>query len=152
MVTKVTASMLVVLPVVVLVDVSWRRLRRGAASSVGQLVGAHAVLWVTALPFAILGVFVGYMVNAETAYPVVIALMFVLGYFGGLFTPLSDMPHALRTAAQILPSYHQASLALALLSGQNLMADHWPVLAGYAAVLGLAIIWKHRREEARGLA
>jgi len=26
-------------------------------------------MWVTALPFAVLGVFVGFMVHAETAYP-----------------------------------------------------------------------------------
>ncbi len=149
--TKVTVSMGVILPVIVLVEVV------GAAFGGVQLGLAMwseltMLLWVTALPFAILGVFVGFMVNAETAYPVVTVLMFVLGYFGGLFTPVSDMPQALRTAAQILPSFHQASLALALLSGQTLVAAHWSLLAGYAAVLGLAIIWKHRREEARGLA
>jgi hypothetical protein len=30
--------------------------------------------------------------------------------------------------------------------------SHWLILTGYVAVLGLAIAWKHRVEEARGLA
>jgi hypothetical protein len=30
--------------------------------------------------------------------------------------------------------------------------SHWLILAAYVAILGLAIAWKHRVEEARGLA
>jgi len=96
-------------------------------------------------------VFIGFMVHAETAFPVVTALMFVLGYFGGLFNPVSSMPRALRDAAHVLPSFHDAALGLGLLDGRGLDVAHWLVLAGYAAILGLAIIVKHRIEEARGL-
>ena len=97
--TKVAASMLVVLPVVVLVELVGMAF--GGVSS-RRSVGSSSpgLLWVTALPFAILGIFVGFMVNAETAYPVVTALMFVLGYFGGLFNPVSHMPHVLQTTAR----------------------------------------------------
>ena len=106
----------------------------------------------TAIPFAVLGVFVGFMVTAETAYPVVTALMFVLGYFGGLFNPVSQMPQALQSAAQALPSFHHAALALDLLASQTLSATNWLVLAAYTIVLGLALAWKYRVEESRGLA
>ena len=151
LVTKVAASMLVILPVMALVDLVGA-VFGGVDLSVGNWIGLTAVLWVSALPFALLGVFIGYLVNAETAFPVVIALMFVLGYFGGLFDPLDNMPAALQDAAQVLPSYHNASLGLAFLDGQGLGLQHWLVLAGYALVLGLAIVLKHRVEEARGLA
>jgi ABC-2 type transport system permease protein len=151
LVTKVAASMLVILPVMALVDLVGAAFG-GVDLSVGNWIGLTAVLWVSALPFALLGVFIGYLVNAETAFPVVIALMFVLGYFGGLFDPLDNMPAALQDAAQALPSYHNASLGLAFLDGQGLGLQHWLVLAGYALVLGLAIVLKHRVEEARGLA
>lgn len=149
--TKVAASMLVILPVVVLVEVV------GMAFGGVNLVLLRwfeltGLLWVTALPFAILGVFVGFMVNADTAYPVVTALMFVLGYFGGLFDPVSHMPHALQTTARLLPSFHQASVGLALLDGRGLGIDDASVLLAYVVALGGAIVWKHRVEEARGLA
>jgi ABC-2 type transport system permease protein len=149
--TKVTASMLVVLPELVLVELVGLTFG-GVHLTVGQWFALTGLLWVTALPFAVLGVFVGFMANAETAYPVVTALMFVLGYFGGLFNPVSQMPQALQSAAKALPSFHHALLALDFLSGRALGAGNWLVLAGYTTVLGLALLWKYRVEEARGLA
>jgi ABC-2 type transport system permease protein len=150
-VTKVTASMLIVLPVLVLVELvglSFGGVRLGA----DQWLAMTALLWVTALPFAVLGVFVGFMVTAETAYPVVTALMFVLGYFGGLFNPISAMPKLLQGAAKVLPSFRQASLTLTYLSGHGPALVDVAVLLAYSAVLGVALLFKHRNEESRGLA
>jgi ABC-2 type transport system permease protein len=149
-VTKVAASMFVILPVMALVDIVGAAFG-GVDLSIGNWVGLTAVMWVSALPFALLGVLVGYVVNAETAFPVVIALMFVLGYFGGLFDPLANMPSALQAAAKALPSYHNASLGVTFLDGQGFGLQHWVVLAAYALVLSGAIMLKHRVEEGRGL-
>lgn len=148
--TKVTASMLVVLPVLVLVEVVGVGFG-GVNLGIATWIELTALLWVTALPFAVLGTFVGFMVHTETAFPVVTGLMFVIGYFGGLFTPVSHMPYALQVTARLLPSYHQASLGLAVIDGHGFAAEHWLVLAGYAVVLSLVIVWKHRLEEARGI-
>ncbi len=149
--TKVVASMLVVLPVIVLVEVvgaGFGDVRLAAATWVGLTV----LLWAASLPFAVLGVFIGFLVATEAAFPVVTGLMFVIGYFGGLFTPVDRMPGSLQFVAHLMPSYHHDALALAALDGHTLALSHWLVLAGYVAVLGLAIVWKHRVEEARGLA
>jgi hypothetical protein len=51
-----------------------------------------------------------------------------------------------------MPSYHQTSLAVAALADQRLALRSWFVLAGYVVILGAGIVWKHRVEEARGLA
>jgi ABC-2 type transport system permease protein len=149
--TKVAASMLVVIPVLVMVEVVGIAFG-GVQLGVSTWVELTALLWVTAFPFAVLGVLVGFMVNAETAYPVVTALMFVLGYFGGLFNPVGHMPQAMQTAARALPSFHHASLGLALLDGHGFGIQDALVLAAYSGVLSLAVMWKHRVEEARGLA
>ena len=148
--TKVTVSMVVVLPVLLLVEVVGTAFG-GVQMDVGQWIGLTALMWVAALPFAVLGVFVGFLVHAETAYPVVTVLMFVLGYFGGLFTPVSQMPQALRVAARLLPSFHNASLGIDFLAGRGLGFVHWLVLLGYAVALGLVIVWRHRLQESRGL-
>jgi len=110
------------------------------------------LLWATSLPFAVLGVFIGFLVAPEAAFPVVTGLMFILGYFGGLFNPVSEMPGSLQFIAHLMPNYHQVALALASLDNQTLTPSHWLILAGYVAVLALAIAWKHRAEEARGVA
>jgi len=149
--TKIVASMLVVLPVIALVEVvgaGFGDVRLAATTWIGLTV----LLWATSLPFAVLGVFIGFLVATEAAFPVVTGLMFVLGYFGGLFTPVDRMPGSLQFVAHLMPSYHHDALALAALDGNTLAPSHWLVLAGYVAVLGLAIAWKHRVEEARGLA
>jgi ABC-2 type transport system permease protein len=125
--TKIVASMLVVLPVIVLVEAVGAGFGdvRLAATTWMELT---VLLWATSLPFAVLGV------------------------FGGLFTPVDQMPGSLQFVAHLMPSYHQVSLAIAALDGHTLALTHWLVLAGCVAVLGLAIVWKHRVEEARGLA
>ena len=149
--TKIVASMLVVLPVIVLVEAvgaGFGDVRLATTTWIGLTV----LLWATSLPFAVLGVFIGFLVATEAAFPVVTGLMFVLGYFGGLFTPVDQMPGSLQFVAHLVPSYHQVSLALASLDGHTLALSHWLVLAGCVAALGLAIVWKHRVEEARGLA
>ncbi len=149
--TKVVASMLVVLPVIVLVEVVGAGFG-GVRLAPSTWITLTLLLWATSLPFAVLGVFIGFLVTPEAAFPVVTALMFILGYFGGLFTPVDQMPGALQFFAHLMPSYHQVSLAVASLDGRTLTLTHWLVLAGCVAVLGLAIVWKHRVEEARGLA
>jgi len=149
--TKVVASMLVVLPVVVLVEVVgafFGGVRLGA----GTWLELTGLLWITALPFAVLGVFIGFVVTTEAAFPVVTGLMFILSYFGGLFTPVDRMPGALQVTARLLPSFHSNALGLALLSAQSFSVEHWMVLGGYVLVLGFGIVWKHRLEESRGIA
>ena len=148
---KVTASLVVVLPVLILVEATGA-LFGGVRIGVSAWLAITALSWLTAVPFAVLGVFVGFMVTAETAYPVVTALMFLLGYFGGLFNPVSEMPHALQDVARALPTFHQSALSLDLLSNQSLAATSWLILGGYTLVLGAALVWRHRVEEAKGLA
>jgi ABC-2 type transport system permease protein len=141
----------VVLPVLVLVELVGF-LFGGVRLGLGDWVAMTALMWLTALPFAVLGVFVGFVVTAETAYPVVTALMFILGYFGGLFDPVSQMPHVLQDVAQALPTFHQSSLTLSFLSSRTLGLGSWLVLGAYTVVLAGALMWRHRVEESRGLA
>lgn len=147
--TKVLASMVVVLPVIVLVEIvgaSFGHVRLDTLKWL-ELVG---MLWVTSLPFATLGVLVGFTVNAETAFATVTGLLFVLGYFGGLFTPISSMPSGLRTAARVLPNYHHVQLGVSVVEGQVPSLDHWMVMIVYTVVIAIGVTIRHRTEELRG--
>ncbi len=148
---KVTASMLVVLPVIILVELVAATFG-GVSVGAGTWIGLSALLWVTALPFAALGVLLGFSVGTEAVFPVITGLLFVLAYFGGLFTPVDHMPGALQVAAHALPNFHHLTLGLDVLSGRTMAASHWLVLAGYSVALGALIVWRHRAEEARGVA
>ena len=149
--TKLAASMLIILPVVGLVEVVGAGFG-GVNLSVGTWLELTGLLWASALPLAALGVLIGYLVNGETAFPVVTGLMFVLGYFGGLFTPVGDMPAPLQMVARVLPNFHHAALSLALLDGHGFGLENWLVLAGYAAMFGVLLAVKQRFEGSRALA
>ena len=148
---KMSSAMLVVLPVVALVELVAGTFG-GVQLPAGTWVGLTVLLWVTAMPFAALGVLVGFSVNTEAVFPVVTGLMFVLAYFGGLFTPVGHMPGALQVAARLLPNFHHLSLGLDVLSGRTLALTHWMALGGYTVALAAAIMWRHHVEEARGVA
>jgi ABC-2 type transport system permease protein len=149
--TKIAASMVIVLPVVSVVEATGLFLG-GVHLGPGTWVELTLVLWVSALPFAALGVLVGFVASSETAYPLVTALMFLLSFFGGLFTPMSELPVVLRHVATFLPSYHDAALGWAVVAGRAPGLGDGAVLLGYAALLGLAVTWRHRVEESRAFA
>jgi ABC-2 type transport system permease protein len=149
--TKITASMVIVLPVIMLVELTGL-LFGGVRLDASTWLALTAALWASALPFASLGVLVGFVASSETAYPLVTALMFLLSFFGGLFTPVADLPAPLRHVASFLPSYHDASIGWAVVAGRAPGLDHGAILLGYAALLGLAVTWRHRVEESRAFA
>jgi ABC-2 type transport system permease protein len=140
--------MVIVLPVIVTVELTGLLLG-GVRLGLGTWALLTVVLWASALSFASLGVLVGFVASSETAYPLVTALMFLLSFFGGLFTPVQDLPAVLRHVAAFLPSYHYASLGWAVVAGRTPGLGNAAVLLGYALALGLAVIWRHRVEESR---
>ncbi|HYA68294.1 MAG TPA: ABC transporter permease [Acidimicrobiales bacterium] len=149
--TKIAAAMVIVLPVIVLVELTGF-LFGGVRLGTGVWISLAAVLWVSSLPFASLGVLVGFVASSETAYPLVTALMFLLSFFGGLFNPVRSLPVVLRHVAVFLPTYHHAALGWAVVAGRPPDLVDVGVLLAYAVVLGLAVTWRHRVEEARALA
>ena len=124
----------------------------GVRLGIGVWVSLTVLLWVSAVPFASLGVLVGFVASSETAYPLVTALMFLLSFFGGLFNPVRSLPLVLRHVAVVLPTYHHAALGWAVVAGRAPDLVDVGVLAAYGIFLGLAVTWRHRVEESRALA
>ena len=102
------------------------------------------------LPFAALGIFVGYLVDANTAQPVSMLITFGLAILGGLWAPTAAFPDTLVTIAQVLPSYHFASLGRAIVGGEVPAPLDVAVLAGYGVLFGGLALWRYRGDEQRG--
>jgi len=149
--TKIAASMVIALPVICVVELTGLIIG-DVRLGLGTWVLLTVVLWASTLPFVVLGVLVGFVASSETAYPLVTALMFLLSFFGGLFTPVRDMPTALRHVADFLPSYHGAAVGWAVVAGRAPALEDAGILLAYALVLGLAVSWRHRAEESRAFA
>ena len=149
--TKIAAALVIALPVICVVELTGL-LIGGVRLGLGAWAALTVVLWVSTLPFVVLGVLVGFVASSETAYPLVTALMFLLSFFGGLFTPVGNLPTALRHIAAFLPRYHEASLGWDVVAGRVPGLGDAGILLIYALVLGLAVTWRYRAEESRAFA
>lgn len=99
--------------------------------SVLPLVGA-VVLGTAA--FAGLGLWMAGTLPAEITLALANGLYLGLLLLGGFVIPLAELPSALRTVAEALPSSALADLVRAAFDGTNGPARAWAVLAGWAVV------------------
>jgi ABC-2 type transport system permease protein len=95
-------------------------------------------MWVGTLPFAFLGIAIGYAVGTETAFPLSYALYMAMSATGGLWVPPDRLPESMRQVAEALPTYRLADLGWRIADGH---APGWADLAVLAAwTLGLAAL------------
>jgi ABC-2 type transport system permease protein len=104
-------------------------------------------MWVASLPFAVLGTLLGQLARRETIAGHFGPALLLLGFLGGLVVPAPAFPEWLQQAAKSMPSYWLADIARGALRGSHV---HLPtavaVLAAWTLALGLAVIWRHRRD------
>ena len=86
------------------------------------------LLWIGTVPFAALGVLIGYATDDSSAFPVRYGVYLFLGAAGGLWMPASVLPAVLRHIAYALPSNRVAEF------GWRIAAGHVPPAAGPAIV------------------
>lgn len=102
-----------------------------------------ATLVAGSLPFAAMGLAIGYFAGPNSA-PTTINLIYLpLSACSGLWVPYMFLPKFVREIAHVLPSYHLSELALGLFNaGQHeRTSTHWEVLVAFTLIcLGIARI------------
>jgi ABC-2 type transport system permease protein len=137
-------SLLSLLPLLVLGAV----LTPATAEPLRILLGIVA-LAIAALPFALMGVCIGYAMPVKAAIAVIQVLFFALAFGGGLFLPPQMFPGWLDAISHVLPTRQAREAVIWVVQGGEV-----PVFAlvGIAAwVVGLAVLALvlHRRDEGR---
>jgi ABC-2 type transport system permease protein len=145
---KALAAMTIALPSILLVAAT-----AFVAGPVRLGAGAWAelvlLMWLGTLPFAALGVLVGYLFDADTAQPVTVITTLLLSLLGGLWMPTATMPDTMRQIAHLLPSYHLADLGWRAVAGQAPVPADGLVLLAYGAAFATLAAWRYRRDELR---
>lgn len=108
-----------------------------------------ASAWLGTMPFALLGVALGYLLTTEAAMAAGLVIYFFLAIVGGMWFPLAIMPAAVRHIAEVLPSYHYAALGWDALAGRAPRLIHVAVLAAWGVAFLLLAVWRYRRDEAQ---
>ncbi len=108
-----------------------------------------AVAWLGALPFATLGILLGYLFDSESAQSGVMVTYFGLSILGGLWIPFQMLPSVLQDIGRALPSYYLVHLGWGTLAGAPPSLRDIGVLAAYAAAFAVLAMWRFRRDEHR---
>jgi ABC-2 type transport system permease protein len=117
--------------------------------SAPQWLAMLGSMWPGVLPLALLGLAIGYLARDDIAFPLTMALYFVLGALGGLWMPLSTMPHAMQDLGQALPSSGVAELGWRIASGQASVPKAVLVLTAWLLGSATAALLAYRRRKIR---
>lgn len=111
-----------------------------------QVVRLIAVQLLGALPFALLGLAVGFRAGSNAAVAILNAILMPMSVLSGLWMPLAILPAFFGTVAPFLPTYHLAAIATAQLNGGPVLG-HVLVLVGVTAVTAAlaAVSYRHAR-------
>ncbi|MBV1852568.1 ABC transporter permease [Catellatospora tritici] len=109
--------------------------RNGVELSALQWVALVGLLWLGSLPFAALGLALGFSMPPNLIQPASMLGVFGLAFLGGLFVPVEAMPTALAKIATWLPSNRYAEL------GWSVAGDKTPPLGGVAILVGWALVF-----------
>jgi ABC-2 type transport system permease protein len=148
---KVVSAVVLTVPalfLVVLAGVAINHVAFGGGTMV-LMIGALAL---GTVPFAALGLLIGYLLDADSAQGGMVLSFFTLSILGGLFAPLQSFPPTLATIGNVLPSSHLASLGRATAAGRLPDLLDIGVLAAWAVGLGAIAVWRYIADERSGRA
>jgi ABC-2 type transport system permease protein len=107
------------------------------------------VLALGIVPFALLGIALGYWASARAALPLANLLYLGLSYAGGLWIRPSRLPAAVGAISPYLPTRRLANVLLGIVAGSPWSLGDWLALTGFSAVFAAAAVVGYRRDEGR---
>lgn len=150
LVGKGITAMMLAIPAVVIVPVIGA-VAEGVSLDAGGWLRVTLGIWLAAIPFALIGLFIGQVSTPESMQPIMSITMMTMSMLGGVFILIDSMPDWLSKIAHILPSYWLGQVGrgavtttLSVNLGQAVL-----VLAGWTLVLGVAVTRRYRRDSAR---
>ncbi|BFU45295.1 ABC transporter permease [Krasilnikovia sp. MM14-A1004] len=148
-VAKAVVSMLSALPAVAAVGVAGR-IQHHVELSVSRWAALLALMWLGTVPFALLGLAIGYGLTPHLAQPVTFVAFLGLSVLGGLLVPVTYFPAALQHLAHALPTYRFAELGWRSVAGMAPTAAGLGVLTAWTVAFAAVAVLAYRRSTARG--
>ncbi|MFG3555926.1 ABC transporter permease [Micromonospora sp. NPDC047557] len=125
------------------------RIQHHVELGAGRWAALLLLMWVGSVPFALLGLAIGYGLTPQLAQSVNFLVFLGLSVLGGLLVPVAYFPAVLRHLAHALPTYRFAELGWRSAAGLAPTPSGLAVLIGWTvAFLGLSA-WAYRRSTVR---
>jgi ABC-2 type transport system permease protein len=107
------------------------------------------MLAVSALPFMLIGIAIGYSMPAKAAIAVVQVVMFGFAFAGGLFLPPIMFADWLDTLSKFFPSRQARELVIWAVQGGELEVWVWAGILAWIVVMLTVSLLLFRRDEGR---
>jgi ABC-2 type transport system permease protein len=120
----------------------------GVRMSIGHWFEMTGLLLVGLIPFVVLGIMLGHLLNADSMGPALGGIVAVFALLGGAWGPLAKTG-ALHTIAESIPSYWLVQAGHVGLGAGAWTARGWIVLAVWTAVLLRVTVAVYRRDTAQ---
>ncbi|TCO26478.1 ABC-2 type transport system permease protein [Kribbella steppae] len=146
--TKVILSLLLALPPLLVVFVSGIVFGHVHLSA-DQWASVALVSWLGALPFAALGLVIGYVAKPDSVQPITGLSTMLIAAFGGLWLPVDQMPSLMKHIAQLTPAYWTGQTSRSALTQSGLDTHALMVVLGWTVVLGIIGLRRFRADTAR---
>ncbi len=108
-----------------------------------------AALALGSVPFALLGIALGYWASPRSALPAANVLYLVLSFVGALWTTPAHLPPSIASLSPFVPTRQFGNVLRAAAEGNAWRPRDWLLLLGWTAVFGLLAAWGYRRDEGR---
>lgn len=148
LVSKGLLAMLIAIPSILLVFAAGAFIEHVDLRAM-QWIESGMGLWIALIPFAVLGLLIGYLGNPDSTGPIFSLVFMGMSLFGGLWFPVESLPHVMGTIAKVLPSYWLGLIARGPLLYNSVDWVAVPVLLAWTVVLGLIVINRYRVDTAR---
>jgi len=147
-VNKVILSLLLAVPpllVVFVVGMTFGHVDLSAS----QWLTVALVSWLGALPFAAIGLVIGYVAKPDSVQPITGLSTMLIAAFGGLWLPVDQMPSVMKHIAQLTPAYWTSQTSRSALTQGGLDTHALMVVLGWTLVLGFIGLRRYRADTAR---
>jgi ABC-2 type transport system permease protein len=111
--------------------------------------GLAIALVAGAVPFALLGIALGYWVSPRGALPVANILYLVLAFAGGLWTTPARLPSTVASVSPLVPTRQFGDVLWGAAQGRLWQPWSWGLLLVWAAAFALLAGWGYARDEGR---
>jgi ABC-2 type transport system permease protein len=120
-----------------------------AALPAARWVALAGALAAGSIPFALLGIALGYWVSPRGALPVANVLYLVLSFVGALWTTPARLPGSLARFSPLVPTRQFGDVLRGAAQGHLWLPRDWLLLLAWSLVFALLATWGYRRDEGR---
>jgi ABC-2 type transport system permease protein len=106
-------------------------------------------LAVGAVPFALLGIALGYWASPRGALPLANVLYLLLAFVGGLWTTPQRLPGKVASLSPLVPTRQFGDVLWGAARGRLWQPRDWLLLLAWAALFGALAAWGYTRDEGR---